>query len=76
VGIIQQVNLMLVKRQKLCEDAGHEVVRRGECGDKIQEMKKEFAGMIEIAVKLRPRGKLAWGGAVKEFSNHRNFCLQ
>jgi hypothetical protein len=59
VGIVQQVKLALVKCQNLCEDAGHEVVRRGECREKIQEMKKEFAGMIEIAAKLRPRGELA-----------------
>ena len=58
-GIVQQVKLALVKCQNMCEDAGHEVVRRGECGDKIQEMKKEFAGMIEIVAKLRPRGELA-----------------
>jgi GTPase KRas protein len=59
VGIVQQVKLALVKCQKLCEDASDEVVRRGECRDKIQEMKKEFAGVIEIAAKLHSRGAIA-----------------
>ena len=49
--------MALVNCQKLCEDASHEVVRRGECGGEIQEMKKEYAGMIEIAAKLRSRGE-------------------
>jgi hypothetical protein len=60
VSVVQQVKLALVKCQKLCEDASHGVVRRRECRDQIQEMKKEFAGMIEIAAKLRSRG----GGAL------------
>jgi hypothetical protein len=59
VGMVQQVKLALEKCQKLCEDASHEVLQRGECRDKIQEMKKEFAGMIELAAKLRPRGEVA-----------------
>ncbi|KAH6667757.1 ras family-domain-containing protein [Halenospora varia] len=59
MGIVQQLKLALGKCQNLCKDAGHEVIRRGECGDKIQEMKKEFAGMIEIAAKLRSRGEIA-----------------
>jgi GTPase KRas protein len=59
VGVVQQVKLALVKCHDLCGDAGHEVIRRGECGDKIQEMKKEFAGMIDIAAKLRSRGEIA-----------------
>ena len=59
VGVVQQVKLALVKCQKLCEDASHGVVRRGECGDQIQEMKQEFSGMIEIAAKLRSRGEIA-----------------
>jgi GTPase KRas protein len=59
VGMVQKFKLALDKCQKLCEDASHEVLQRGECRDKIQEMKKEFAGMIEIAAKLRPRGEFA-----------------
>jgi hypothetical protein len=59
LSIVEQVNSTLVKCHNLCEDASHEVIRRGECGDKIQEMKKEFAAMIEIAKKLRSRGEIA-----------------
>jgi GTPase KRas protein len=59
MGIVQQVKLALDKCKNLCEDAGHEVIRHGECRDKIQEMKKEFTGMIEIAAKLRSRGEVA-----------------
>ena len=53
IDILQQAKFALGKCQNLCEDASHKVVRRGECGDKIQEMKKEFAGIIEFVAKLR-----------------------
>jgi hypothetical protein len=56
MGIVQQVTLALGKCKTLCEDAAYEVIQHGECRDKIQEMKKEFAGMIEIAAKLRSGG--------------------
>jgi hypothetical protein len=51
--------LALVKCQKLYKDASHGVIRRGECRDQIQEIKKEFTRMIEIAAKLRSRGDIA-----------------
>jgi hypothetical protein len=36
MGIVQQVKLALDKCKNMCEDAGHEVIRHGECRDKIQ----------------------------------------
>ena len=45
---LQEIKLALGKCQSLCEDAGHKVIQQGECGGIIQEMKKEFARMIEI----------------------------
>lgn len=48
MGKVQEVILALVKCQRLCEDTSHKVIRQGECGDNIQEMKEEFAKMIEI----------------------------
>ena len=49
---ITQVKKALVKCQKLCEDAAFEAMRR-EVGDKIQQMKDEFARMIETIAKHR-----------------------
>jgi hypothetical protein len=75
VGVVQQVKLALVKCHDLCGDAGHEVIRRGECGDKIQEMKKEFAGMIDIAAKLRSSLRRAKSGSLSAMNKLR-VCLR
>ena len=55
MSFVQQVKLALKRCQSLCEDLSHKFLR-GECGEKIQEiqeMKIKFAGMIELAEKLR-----------------------
>jgi len=48
-----------VKYHDLYRNTSYEVIRRREYGDKIQEIKKEFIGIINIVVKLRSRGEIA-----------------
>jgi hypothetical protein len=50
---------VLIKYYNLYRDTGYEVIRRGEYRDKIQEIKKEFAGIINIVVKLCFRDEIA-----------------
>lgn len=59
VSIVQQVKLVLVKYYDLYRDTSYKVIRRGEYRDKIQEIKKEFIGIINIVVKLYSRGEIA-----------------